>query len=232
MAVSHPSALEVSRTIYTFTPAMSVVRSASRWRAHPTACRGIAGARSENPRARGPTVRASTRPAWWGCTTGPLVCGHFDRRRELGYRICSARFPAPGRPEAPTLESGAPELGIETPPRFAVLHSAAENSMPPKERPRSRSAGTGSGKANSRVVDPGGEGRHADPDLPGHPPTCTRGLSPTATTSMQLLPTASGEKNRSTSSSKNVSPVAPKRCAYDARYTLPATVPASSCAVR
>jgi len=108
--------------------------------------------------------------------------------------------------------------------------------MPPKEEPRSRSAGTGLGKANGRVEDPGAEWRRADPDLLGdllgHPPLCRRGLSPTATTSMQLLPIASGEKKRSTSSSKNVSPVAPKRCAYDARYTLPATVPAQSCAAR
>jgi hypothetical protein len=104
--------------------------------------------------------------------------------------------------------------------------------MPPKEEPGSGSAGTGLGKANGRVEDPGGEGPHADPDQLGHPPLCRRGLSPTATTSMQLLPIASGEKNRSTSSSKNVSPVAPMRCAYDAKYTLPATVPASSCAAR
>ena len=40
-----------------------------------------------------------------------------------------------------------------------------------------------------------------DADLSDHSSLSRRGLSPTATTSMQLLPAASGEKNRSTSSS-------------------------------
>src|SRR5271165_1469522 len=58
-----------------------------------------------------------------------------------------------------------------------------------------------------------------------------RGL-PIASKKMALLSFACGEKKLITSSSKKVSPVAPRRWAYAARYILPPMAPASSWTAR
>src|SRR5262249_55818903 len=55
---------------------------------------------------------------------------------------------------------------------------------------------------------------------------------PHATRNITLFPAACGEKKRVTSSSKKVSPVAPRSTAYAARYAFPPSIAASSCAAR
>ncbi len=55
---------------------------------------------------------------------------------------------------------------------------------------------------------------------------------PIASRKMALLPFACGEKKLITSSSKKVSPVAPRLWAYAARYILPPMAPASSWTAR